>query len=99
MKMSVAVIASDRLRSLGMNPLAAHPRWEELVQPHRRAAGIRPLRDPRLVQFALNSKFVLQEADVGLEREVLMPVLRQAIRPPLGFRAVHAAGLAEWCSG
>lgn len=48
---------------------------------------------------ALTSKFVLQEADVGLEREVLMPVLRQSIRPPLGFREVHAANLAEWRPG
>lgn len=50
-------------------------------------------------EHALTSKFVLQEADVGLEREVLMPVLRQSIRPPLGFRETHAADLAAWRPG
>ena len=50
-------------------------------------------------EHALKSKFVLQEADTGLEREVLMPVLRQPVRPPLGFREVHAANLTEWQPG
>ena len=50
-------------------------------------------------EHALRSKFVLQEADSGLERDVLMPVLRQPVRPPLGFREVHAANLAEWRPG
>lgn len=50
-------------------------------------------------ESALKSRFVLQEADIGLEREVLLPVLRQPVRPPLGFREIHAANLAEWRPG
>jgi formylglycine-generating enzyme required for sulfatase activity len=50
-------------------------------------------------EHALKSKFVLQEADTGLERDVLLPVLRQPVRPPLGFREVHAANLVEWRPG
>jgi hypothetical protein len=50
-------------------------------------------------EFALKAKFVLQEADIGLEREVLLPVLRQPVRPLLGFREVHAANLARWRPG
>lgn len=50
-------------------------------------------------EAALKSRFVLQEADIGLEREVLLPVLRQSVRPPLGFREVHAANLAAWHPG
>ena len=50
-------------------------------------------------EAALKSRFVLQEADIGLEREMLQPVLRQSVRPPLGFREVHAANLAAWHPG
>ena len=50
-------------------------------------------------ESALKSKFALQEADIGLEREVLTPALRQPVRPPLGFREVYAANLAGWRPG
>ncbi len=47
-------------------------------------------------EHAAASRFVLQEADTGLERDVLVPVLRAPIRPPLGFREIHAADLSGW---
>ena len=42
------------------------------------------------------SEWVLEEADAGKERGVLVPVLVERIRPPLGFRNVQAADLSDW---
>ena len=48
---------------------------------------------------SIRSDFVLQEADEGNHRQALIPVLRQPIRPPLGFREIHAADLSAWQPG
>ena len=50
-------------------------------------------------EHAVKSKFVLQEADIGMERDVFLPVLRQQIRSTPGFREIHAADLSMCAPG
>jgi hypothetical protein len=45
---------------------------------------------------ALESQWVREEAREGLARGVLVPVLLDDIRPPLGFREIEAAVLHDW---
>jgi formylglycine-generating enzyme required for sulfatase activity len=47
-------------------------------------------------KFSVASNWVIEEADSGLERNVLVPVLLETVRPPLGFRQVHAEDLSAW---
>ncbi len=42
------------------------------------------------------SRWVQEEADRGLEREILVPVLIDDVRPPLGFSAIQAQDLTNW---
>lgn len=41
-------------------------------------------------------EWVVNEAQVGADRQVLVPVLLDDVSPPLGFRRLQAAPLAEW---
>jgi len=46
---------------------------------------------------SLNSPWVLEEAEEARRlQKLLFPVLIEAIAPPVGFRAIQAANLAEW---
>lgn len=45
---------------------------------------------------SIKSQFVIDEADDGMERGILVPILLDAVRPPLGFRGIHAADLSVW---
>lgn len=45
---------------------------------------------------SITSKWVQEEADEGLRREILVPVLLDDIAPPLGFRSIQAANLTHW---
>jgi hypothetical protein len=47
---------------------------------------------------SINSNWVLEEADEGMEREILVPILLDAVRPPRGFRGIQAADLSDWSS-
>jgi hypothetical protein len=42
------------------------------------------------------SQWVLDEADVGAKRRVLLPILIDDILPPLGFTQIEAARLVHW---
>ncbi len=42
------------------------------------------------------SNWVLEEAEEGRERSILLPVLLEDVRPPLGFRVIKAADLTGW---
>ena len=42
---------------------------------------------------SISSRWVRDEANEGLERGVLVPVLIDAVAPPMGFRSIHAADL------
>jgi TIR domain len=44
-------------------------------------------------RHSVNSRWVTEEADEGLKRNALIPVLLDAVDPPLGFRSIQAANL------
>jgi formylglycine-generating enzyme required for sulfatase activity len=59
------------------------------------------LREARCVivgwsSTSLRSQWVRDEASEGLERGILVPVLFENVRPPLGFRQVQTANLTDW---
>jgi sulfatase modifying factor 1 len=45
---------------------------------------------------SIESDWVIEEASEGKEREILLPVLIEKVRPPMGFRSTHAADLVGW---
>lgn len=45
---------------------------------------------------AIQSEWVVEEAETGRERGILVPALIEAVEPPLGFRRIHAADLIGW---
>ncbi len=47
-------------------------------------------------QHSVESDWVHEEADEGKRRGVLVPVLIDDIRPPIGFRSIQAAKLGGW---
>ena len=48
---------------------------------------------------AITSEWVIEEANDAKERGVLVPVLLESVKPPLGFRGLQAADLTEWKPG
>jgi len=47
-------------------------------------------------QHGIRSSWVVEEADEGKRRGILIPLLLDAVDPPLGFREIQAANLADW---
>lgn len=47
-------------------------------------------------EASIASRWVRAEANEGLEREILVPLLLEDVRPPLVFRASQAANLIGW---
>ena len=45
---------------------------------------------------SITRKWVIEEASEGEERGILVPVLIEKVRPPLGFRSIQAADLISW---
>ena len=45
---------------------------------------------------SIKSRWVRDEADHGLSRDALMPLLIDDVQPPLGFRGAQAAKLIDW---
>jgi len=50
-------------------------------------------------RHSVASQWVLEEASEGKDRNVLVPVLFEAVPPPFGFRAIQAASLIDWRPG
>ncbi len=48
---------------------------------------------------SIASRWVIEEADEGLQRGILVPVLFEAVKPPLGFGPIQAADLTDWHPG
>lgn len=48
---------------------------------------------------SVDSEWVLEEADQGKRRGVLVPVLKEPVEPPMGFGQVQAADLSGWRRG
>ena len=45
---------------------------------------------------SMESRWVHEDADDALGRGVLIPVLIEDVRPPIGFRSIQAAHLVNW---
>ena len=61
----------------------------------------RALHEARCVVVAwskasITSDWVHEEADEGRERKILVPVLLENVKPPLGFRSIQAETLTDW---
>lgn len=46
--------------------------------------------------LSVTKNWVLEEAEDGLERDILVPVFIQQVKPPRGFRRIQAADLSVW---
>ncbi|NJN51693.1 MAG: TIR domain-containing protein [Gammaproteobacteria bacterium] len=49
--------------------------------------------------LSIESEWVLNEANDGKERGILVPVLLDDVRPPIGFRMTQMADLRHWDAG
>jgi formylglycine-generating enzyme len=45
---------------------------------------------------SINSHWVCEEADIGLKRKILVPLILDQVMPPLGFGSIQAASLVGW---
>ncbi|MCB1725505.1 MAG: toll/interleukin-1 receptor domain-containing protein [Gammaproteobacteria bacterium] len=45
---------------------------------------------------SIGSHWVLEEAEIGRQRDVLIPILIDKVLPPLGFQTFQAADLSAW---
>jgi formylglycine-generating enzyme required for sulfatase activity len=45
---------------------------------------------------SVESDWVIEEASEGKARGILLPVLIEKVRPPMGFRSTHSADLVGW---
>ena len=50
-------------------------------------------------RFSVVSSWVSEEADVGRQRGVLVPILLDTVEVPIGFRSIQVANLTEWAPG
>jgi hypothetical protein len=50
-------------------------------------------------QYSVNSNWVKDEADEGLQRNILVPVVIDEVKIPFGFRRIQAARLVGWTGG
>jgi hypothetical protein len=50
-------------------------------------------------QYSVRSDFVRDEAEEAQQRNVLLPILKEVVRPPAGFRQIQSADLSNWNGG
>ena len=50
-------------------------------------------------ESSVGSTWVSEEADEAKSRGVLVPILLDPVRPPIGFRSIQAADLSDWTGG
>ena len=48
---------------------------------------------------SITSDWVIEEANDAKERGILVPILLDSVKPPLGFRGIQAADLTDWKPG
>ncbi|MDD5269128.1 MAG: toll/interleukin-1 receptor domain-containing protein [Methylococcales bacterium] len=46
--------------------------------------------------YSVDSHWVCEEADIGRQRKILVPLFLDQVRPPLGFVSIQAANLVGW---
>lgn len=98
--------AMAREIQLGLERVGVQVWWDEKLQLGR--AFDKPIvdalngADAVLVLWSrssIRSEWVQREAQLGLERNVLIPVLLEEVRPPGRFAAVNGVNLAGWAPG
>ena len=47
-------------------------------------------------KYSVKSNWVQEEADEGLRRGILIPILIDDVVPPMGYRRIQALDLIEW---
>lgn len=47
-------------------------------------------------QHSIQSDFVRDEAEEAQQRNILVPILKEVVRPPAGFRQIQTADLSTW---
>jgi TIR domain len=47
-------------------------------------------------QKSVNSEWVMEEAEIGKRKQILVPVLFDEVDPPFGFGSIQAANLVMW---
>ena len=50
-------------------------------------------------QHSVHSDFVRDEAEEGQQRNILVPILKESVRPPAGFRQLQTADFSTWTGG
>lgn len=67
--------------------------WHDLIEGELTAARVVVVG---WSAAANRSEWVRDEAAEGRERGILVPILLEKIKPPMGFRAIQAANLVDW---
>jgi TolB-like protein len=88
----------EHLQSLGWSvwwdrELVAGPSFDEKIEAAIQGASCVVVA---WSQTSIASRWVRAEANEGLERQILVPLLLEDVRPPLVFRSSHAANLIGW---
>lgn len=78
--------------------------WDLLVGKRYREAIDNELKSCKSTivvwsQHSIQSDFVRDEAEEAQQRNVLVPVLKESVRPPAGFRQIQTADLSTWTGG
>ena len=78
--------------------------WDLLVGKRYRETIEHELQGCRVAvvvwsQHSIQSDFVRDEAEEAQQRNVLVPVLKEIVRPPAGFRQIQTADLSTWTGG
>jgi hypothetical protein len=74
---------------------AGHP-WRSYIGQALSEAGCVIVAWTR---HSIASRWVIEEAEEGQRRDILVPVLLEAVEPPLGFRSIQAGDLTDWRPG
>lgn len=77
--------------------------WDRKIPPGKTFAQVieEELADAGCVvvvwsKYSVKSNWVQEEADEGLRRGILIPILIDDIVPPIGYRRIQALNLIEW---
>jgi hypothetical protein len=78
--------------------------WDLLVGKRYRETIDHELQNCRAAvvvwsQHSVQSDFVRDEAEEAQQRNILVPVLKEIVRPPAGFRQIQTADLSTWNGG